>query len=86
MKGKLDLDHYAVGDHNCLTIPFDDLLANGFSTRQVDIRPAKSVSTALQLMAVIFQIQSLQQFRRRCSFSYRLDTRPVRENVVLEAL
>ena len=57
-----DLDHYAIGDQNCLSIPFDDLLANGFSTRQVDIRPAKSVSTALQLIAVIFQIQSLQQF------------------------
>ena len=57
-----DLDHYVVGDHNCLSIPFDDLLANGFTTRQVDIRPAKSVSTALQQGAVIFQLQSLQQF------------------------
>ena len=57
-----DLDHYALGDHNCLTIPFDDLLANGFKTRQVDIRPAGSVSTAMQLVAVIFQLQSLQQF------------------------
>lgn len=57
-----DLDHYAVGDHNCLSIPFDDLLANGFTTRQVDIRPANSISTAMQLVAVIFQIQSLQQF------------------------
>ena len=57
-----DLDHYAVGDHNCLSIPFDDLLAKGFNTRQVDIRPANSVDTALQLIAVIFQIQSLQQF------------------------
>lgn len=57
-----DLDHYAVGDHNCLSIPFDDLLANGFNTRQADIRPAKSVSTAFQLKAVIDQLQSLQQF------------------------
>lgn len=57
-----DLDHYAVGDHNCLTIPFDDLLANGFNTRQTDVRPANSVSTAMQLVAVIFQLQSLQQF------------------------
>lgn len=57
-----DLDAYAVGSHNCLSIPFDDLLANGFTTRQVDIRPANSVSTAMQLIAVIFQIQSLQQF------------------------
>lgn len=57
-----DLDHYAVGDHNCLSIPFDDLLANGFTTRQTDIRPAQSVNTAFQLIAVIFQLQSLQQF------------------------
>lgn len=57
-----DLDSYAVGMHNCLTIPFDDLLANGFNTRQTDVRPANSVNTAFQLVAVIFQLQSLQQF------------------------
>ena len=57
-----DLDHYAVGDHNCLSVPFDKLLANGFNTRQTDVRPAQSVSTAFQLVAVIFQLQSLQQF------------------------
>ena len=57
-----DLDSYSVGMHNCLSIPFDDLLANGFNTRQTDIRPAGSISTAMQLVAVIFQLQSLQQF------------------------
>ena len=57
-----DLDAYYVGSHNCLSIPFDDLLANGFNTRQGDIRPAGSVGTAFQLVAVIFQLQSLQQF------------------------
>ena len=57
-----DLDSYAVGEHNCLTIPFDDLLKNGFNTRQADVRPANSVNTAFQLVAVIFQLQSLQQF------------------------
>ena len=57
-----DLDSYAVGMHNCLSIPFDDLLANGFKTRQTDVRPAGSVNTAFQLVAVIFQLQSLQQF------------------------
>ena len=57
-----DLDHYALGDHNCLSIPFDDLLANGFNTRQTDVRPANSISTAFQLVAVIFQLQSLMQF------------------------
>ena len=57
-----DLDSYAVGMHNCLSIPFDDLLANGFNTRQTDVRPANSINTAFQLVAVIFQLQSLQQF------------------------
>lgn len=57
-----DLDSYAVGMHNCLTIPFDKLLAEGFNTRQTDVRPANSVGTAFQLVAVIFQLQSLQQF------------------------
>lgn len=54
-----DLSHYAVGDHNCLSVPFDDLLAKGFNTRQTDVRPAGSVNTAFQLVAVIFQLQSL---------------------------
>lgn len=57
-----DLDHYAVGTHNCLSVPFDDLLAKGFNTRQTDVRPANSINTAFQLVAVIFQLQSLQQF------------------------
>lgn len=41
-----DLSAYPVGSHNCLSIPFDDLLANGFNVRQTDIRPANSVNTA----------------------------------------
>lgn len=57
-----DLDSYAAGMHNCLSVPFDKLLENGFNTRQTDVRPAQSVSTAFQLVAVIFQLQSLQQF------------------------
>lgn len=57
-----DLDHYCLGDHNCLSIPFDKLLAEGFVTKQTDIRPANSVGTAMQLVAVIFQLQSLCQF------------------------
>lgn len=57
-----DLDHYSLGDSNCLSCPFDDLLAKGFNTRQTDVRPANSIGTAFQLVAVIFQLQSLQQF------------------------
>lgn len=57
-----DLDSYVVGMHNCLSVPIDELLANGFKTRQVFIRPAGSANTAFQLVAVLFQLQSLQQF------------------------
>ena len=57
-----DLGAYAVGMHNCLSIPFDDLFAKGFNTRQTDVRPANSVNTMFQLLAVVFQLQSLQQF------------------------
>lgn len=57
-----DFDSYALGMHNCLTIPFSRLLKQGVNTRQTDIREAGSVNTAMQLVAVLFQIQSLQQF------------------------
>ena len=57
-----DLGAYAVGMHNCLSVPFDKLLAKGFNTRQTDVRPANSINTAFQLVAVLFQLQSLQQF------------------------
>lgn len=49
-----DLDSYYVGNHNCLSIPFDKLLSKGFNTRQTDVRPARSINTAFQLLAVIF--------------------------------
>ena len=57
-----DLDSYAIGMTNCLTVPIDGLLAKGFNTRQTDVRPANSINTAFQLLAVLFQLQSLQQF------------------------
>ena len=57
-----DLSSYIVGSHNCLSVPFDHLLKNGVKTRQTSIRGAKSVGTAFQLLAVFFQLQSLQQF------------------------
>lgn len=57
-----DLDSYVLGMHNCLSVPMDELLANGVKTRQTNIRPAGSANTAYQLYAVYFQLQSLQQF------------------------
>ncbi len=57
-----DLDSYLLGEHNCLSLPTSKLLERGAEVRQTDIRPASSVATALQLLAVYDQIQSLQQF------------------------
>lgn len=57
-----DLDSYILGMHNCLSIPMDELLSNKVYTRQTVIRPARSINTAFQLVAVYFQLQSLQQF------------------------
>lgn len=47
---------------NCLSVPMDELLSKGVVTRQTKIRPAGSINTAFQLVAVYFQLQSLQQF------------------------
>ena len=55
-----DLDHYVLGDHNCLTLPIDDLLKNGCKVRQTDIRPAQSINTAFQL--VLFLLTNLLYF------------------------
>ena len=57
-----DLDSWSSGMHNCLSIPMDSILKRGFHTRQADVRSPRSVNTALQLIAVIMQLQSLQQF------------------------
>ena len=57
-----DLDSYILCMHNCLTLPIDDMAKNGVNTRQTDIRPANSINTFCQLIAVYFQLQSLQQF------------------------
>ena len=58
-----DLDKYKIGMHNCLSIPFDDLLNNPVSIKaKNDIRSAGSISSAAQLIIVYFQTQSMVQF------------------------
>ena len=57
-----DLSSYSIGESNCLFPQIDLLLANGFKTRNCDVRPANSFSTACQLVAVIFQLQSQTMF------------------------
>ena len=57
-----DLDSYDIGMHNCLFLDMDRILNSGFETRNGDVRPASSYSTACQLVAVAFQVQSQVQF------------------------
>ena len=57
-----DLNRFIVGQHNCLTDPVDVCLEHGITLKQCDIRPAGSLNTAFQLLAVNFQVQSLEQF------------------------
>lgn len=57
-----DLNSYSAGMHNCLSIPFDDLFNKTIYTKQTAIRPPRSINTASQLLAVIIQVQSLQQY------------------------
>lgn len=59
---KHDADSISLGMHNCDSVPLMWMLAHVIYVRQTAIRPAGSVGTALQLVAVYFQIQSLQQF------------------------
>ena len=57
-----DYGKFALGVHNCLNIDYPHLLAEGFKTRQADVRPANSYQTACQLLAVMMQSQSLDMF------------------------
>ena len=72
-----DLDSYAIGEHNC---SFPDLrkLINktGFSTRNGDVRAANSLNTAFELVAVIFQVQSQEQFGGTASAHIDYDLEP----------
>ena len=58
-----DADKYKVGMHNCLSIPFDDMLQHPVTIKaKNDIRPAGSIATGSQLFVVYFQTQSMVQF------------------------
>lgn len=57
-----DMDNLVTGMHNCLFVDFKKLFTDGFTTRNGDVRPPKSISTAMQQVAVIFQCQSQVQF------------------------
>lgn len=57
-----DLEKAIYGIHNCLNLDFGEIFTNGFTTRNGDVRPPTSFSTACQLVAVAFQCQSQVQF------------------------
>ena len=57
-----DLASYAIGDFNCMNLDIQVGLSKGFKTRNGDVRPANSFSTACQLVAVMFQCQSQVQY------------------------
>ena len=57
-----DLDKAILGEHNCLNLDFQEIFKHGFKTRNGDVRPPSSFSTACQLVAVAFQCQSQVQF------------------------
>ena len=53
-----DLEKAIIGEHNCLNLDFGEIFTYGFKSRNGDVRPPKSFSTACQLVAVAFQCQS----------------------------
>ena len=57
-----DLEKAVYGVHNCLNLNFGEIFTYGFKTRNGDVRPPSSFSTACQLVAVAFQCQSQVQF------------------------
>ena len=57
-----DLEKTNIGEHNCLFVDFNKVFTDGFVTRNGDIRPPSSYSTACQQYAVVYQCQSQVQF------------------------
>lgn len=71
-----DLDSFAIGMHNCLFCDVGYLFDHGFSTRNGDVRPPNSYSTACQQLAVILQCQSQIQYGGVASLHVDMDLAP----------
>ena len=71
-----DLDKYNLGEHNCLFLDFNNIFTKGFVTRNGDVRPPNSFSTACQLVAVAFQCQSQVQYGGVASVHLDMDLKP----------
>lgn len=57
-----DFSKLPMGLHNCLFADVGKLLRDGFETRNGGVRGARSIRSAMQNVAVIFQVQSQSQF------------------------
>lgn len=57
-----DLDHYAVASHNCTMIDVGKMISNGFHTGHGSVRPAKTIRSAMSLVAIIFQAEQNEQY------------------------
>lgn len=71
-----DLEKAIYGVHNCLNLNFQEIFTHGFKTRNGDVRPPTSFSTACQLYAVAFQCQSQVQFGGVGSIHTDIDLAP----------
>lgn len=57
-----DLDHYVLGTTNCIFVPFEKLLRQGFNTGNGSVRTPGSIMSAMALVAIIFQSQQNAQY------------------------
>lgn len=57
-----DMEKTNIGEHNCLFVDFKKVFEDGFVTRNGDVRPPSTFSSACQQTAVVFQCQSQVQF------------------------
>ena len=71
-----DAEKTLLGQHNCLFENFNEIFKNGFVTRNGDVRPPSTYSTACQLVAVAFQCQSQVQFGGVASAHIDFDLSP----------
>lgn len=70
-----DLNFYNL-TFNCLFAPVGSLLSTGFDSGTGFIRPAKSIQSAASLAAVIFQLQSNQQYGGIACDNFDFDLAP----------
>lgn len=71
-----DLEKTNIGQHNCLFSDMGKLFSEGFVTRNGDVRPPATLSSACQQTAVIFQCQSQVQFGGVGTVHLDLDLKP----------